>query len=142
MSREKDLAEALRRAVEAKVHGKAQFKQMQSVRLAPQAKKSREVDVYTFDLSYETTSLTKEQIENWRLPGPSKRALEAAEKRGLRIKELLESKGDQGHESHRKPKMAYAWVVKPRGAKRPRVYVVTQEGPVKSAADALRTTMG
>lgn len=141
MAPQKDLTETLRKAVEAKVHGKAAFKQMQSVR-PPDGKTGREVDVYTFDLSYETTSLTKEQIENWRLPGPSAKALAAAEKRGLKIKEILESKRDQGHESHRKPKIAYAWAVKARGSKRAKLYVVTQEGPVKSAADALRAKMG
>lgn len=141
MAAEKDLTETLRRAVEARVHGKAQFKQIQPVRISG-AKTGPEVDVYTFDLSYETTPLSKEEIANWRLPGPSKRALAAAERRGLQIKQVLESRGEQGHESHRKPKIAYAWAVKARGSKRTKVYVVAQEGAVKSAADAVQAKMG
>lgn len=140
----RDLAEALRQNVETKLRLKARFKQKFALREPLDGKASWEVDVYSYDLVYDTANsgMSKEDIANWRLAGPSASALEAAEQRGLKIKKILETKRDHGQEGRRKPKLAYAWTEPVKGSKQPKVHVVLQEGEVKSPADAVRTAMG
>jgi hypothetical protein len=136
-----DSVEALRQEVEKLYHANARFKSKVLVR---QDDLHWEGDVFAFDLIYDTknSGSTKEQIASWRLPGPSASALDAAERRGLKIKKALESDRTKNPEGHRKAKLAYAWSAPVKGSRQRKVHVVLHEGTVKSPADAVRAVVG
>jgi hypothetical protein len=140
----KDAIERLRLAVEKSQKSNARYTQKAYVRDLEGGKLLWEGDVYFFELSYDTKRLgaTKEEIANWKLAGPSKKDLEAAERRGERLRKLAEA-GETGGspEIRRRAKLAYAWM-KDKAGTAGKVYVVAHEGAVKSPVDAVRAKMG
>ncbi len=143
MSVYKDSIETLRQVVEGNQKSKARYKDKAFVRELRNGDLVWEGDVYFFELLYDSkhSGPTKEQIASWRLPGPSAAALDAAEKRGLKIRKQLESTHARNPEGRRRAKLAYAWSSPIKGSTKRKFNVVLQEGPVKSPVDAVRAAM-
>jgi hypothetical protein len=141
----KDSVETLRLTVE-KLHPlKARFKEKTFIRQLNGEKLVWEGDVFVFGLTYDSkySTTSKEDIAAWKLPGPTAASLEAAEKRGQKLRKELESGHEHSPEIKRRAKLAYAWSSPVKGsAKKRKVHVVLHEGTVKSPADAVRTVVG
>ena len=143
MSTYKDSVENLRLTVEKMHPLRARFKEKTFVRQLRGETLVWEGDVFIFGLTYDTKygTSTKEQIAAWRLPGPTANSLEAAEKRGQKLRKALESKHDHHQEIKRRPKLAFAWSSPVKGSNERKVHVVLQEGTVKSPQDAVRESI-
>jgi hypothetical protein len=144
MSAFKDSVETLRLTVEKLHHVNARFKLKVFVPEVREGDLKWEGTVFAFGLFYDTKhrGATKEQIASWRLTGPSEKALDAAERRGAKLRKLL-LEGDHRHhpEAMRKAKLAYAWSSRIKGSDQRQFNVVLQEGAVKSATDAVRSVI-
>ena len=84
---------------------------------------------------------SKEVKEQWHLKAPSAAGLAAAEGRGLKIKDELESSRGLSARPLHKSKLAYAWSFKFKGSKEPRNYSVLHGGSIKSAGDAVKAIL-
>lgn len=139
----KDSIEALQKAVEGSQRSTARFKEKAFVRELREGAVAWEGDVFSFDLSYDTkhSGASKEEIANWKLAGPTAKGLEAAEKRGLKLRKLLESGRSLKPEIRRRAKLAYAWTSPIKGSDKRKVNIVLHEGPVKSPVDAVKSAL-
>lgn len=140
----KDSVEDLRLRIE-KLHPlKARFKEKTYIRQFVDDRLVWEGDVFVFGLTYDSKygMSSKEDIAKWKLPGPTKENLEAAERRGERLRKELEAKHDHSPEIKRRAKLAYAWSSPVKGSNKRKVHVVLHEGNVKSPADAVRAVVG
>ena len=144
MRKYKDSVEVLRQTVERVHHSKAKFKEKVFVRERHEDRLVWEGDVYIFELMYDTqhSGATKEQIEGWRLKGPTAKAVKAAEARGQRIREALQKAHVDHGEPLRKAKLAYAWSSHVRGSEKRKFHAVLHRGNVKSPAEAVKLAMG
>ena len=144
MSNYKDSIETLRLAVEKTQHSAARFKEKAFVRELHDGKVAWEGDVFTFELSYDSkhSGASKEQIADWHLAGPSAKGVEAAEKRGQKIRKQLETNHSLKPEIKRKAKLAYAWSTAIKGSDKRKIHVVLHEGLVKSPVLAVRQAIG
>lgn len=136
----KDSVETLRLTVEQMHPLKARFKVKTYVRQLKGDELVWEGDVYIFGLTYDTKygMTSKEDIAKWTLPGPTAQTLEAAEKRGQKLRKELETSHEHNPEIKRRAKLAYAWSSPVKGSAKRKVHVVLHEGTIKSAADAVR----
>ncbi|MCL5428478.1 MAG: hypothetical protein M1347_01575 [Chloroflexi bacterium] len=143
MSIYKDSIETLRQTVEGLHASKARYKEKTFVRQVHDGDLLWEGDVFVFGLTYDSKygGATKEQIANWRLPGPTAEALDAAERRGQKIRKQLETDHARNPEGKRKAKLAYAWSSPIKGSDKRKFNVVLHEGLVKSPADAVKAAM-
>lgn len=144
MSVFKDSVETLRLTVEKRQHANARFKDKKFVPEVQEGDAKWEGNVFSFGLFYDTkhSGATKEQIANWSLAGPNAASLDAAEKRGLKLRKQLLEDNHIGHpEIKRKAKLAYAWTSKIKGTDERQFNVVLHEGVVKSHADAVRSVI-
>ena len=143
MNMHKDSIEALRQTIEGLHHVKARYKEKTFVRELHEGDLVWKGDVFVFDLVYDTKhdASTKEQIAQWRLPGPTAKAVKAAEQRGLKIRKELQTTHALNAEPMRRAKLAYAWSSPIKGSDKRKFYVVLQEGPVKSPADAVKAAI-
>ncbi len=140
----KDSIDVLRQTVERVHHSKAKYKEKVFVRELHDGDLVWEGDVFIFELMYDTqhSGATKEQIEGWRLQGPTAKAVKAAEDRGQRIREALQNAHAEHGEPLRKAKLAYAWSSHVKGSDKRKFHAVLHRGKVKSAADAVKVAMG
>ncbi|HEY4717415.1 MAG TPA: hypothetical protein VIH14_00210 [Anaerolineales bacterium] len=143
MSTYKDSIETLRLAVEGSQHSTARYKEKVFVRELHEGRVAWEGDVFSFELTYDSkkSGATKEQIADWRLPGPSAKGVQAAEQRGQKLRKQLESSHSLKPEIKRRAKLAYAWSTPVKGSDKRKINVVLQEGPVKSPASAVKATI-
>ncbi|MCL5428479.1 MAG: hypothetical protein M1347_01580 [Chloroflexi bacterium] len=144
MSAFKDSVETLRLTVEKLSHANARFKDKKFVPEVREGDLKWEGNVFSFGLFYDTkhSGATKEQIANWRLPGPSEEVLDAAVQRGLKLRKLLlDSEHKHIPEIRRRARLAYAWSSRVRGSEERQFNVVLHEGAVKSHADAVRSVI-
>jgi hypothetical protein len=139
-TKEQSPVETLRQTVERVHRSKAEFKEKVHVRLMDEGRLTWEGDVFVFDLLYDTrqAGATKEDIEAWKLPGPTAKALKAAEERGQSIREALQKAHADHGEPLRKAKVAYAWTSTAKGKKKPRIHTVAHRGEIKSPVDAVK----
>jgi hypothetical protein len=140
MSAFKDSVESLRAAVEKSQRSTARFREKAFVREPQEGKLAWEGDVFCFDLIYDSkhSGATKEQIADWKLPGPTATNVEAAEQRGQKMRKLLEHSHSLKPEIKRRAKLAYAWSAPVKGSNKRKVHIVLHEGAVKSAAGAVK----
>ncbi|MEX2144751.1 MAG: hypothetical protein WD740_09150 [Anaerolineales bacterium] len=133
----------LQKAIEGLHKAKAKYKEKIAVQETLPNGSSWEGDVFVFELVYDNKhdSATKEEIAEWRLPGPSATALKAAEDRGLKIRKALQTSHPQNVGPFHKPKLAYAWSTPKKKSTERKFYAILHAGPVKSAADAVKTAM-
>ncbi len=143
MSAFKDSVETLRLTVEKLYHANARFKDKKFVPEVREGDAKWEGNVFSFGLFYDTkhSGATKEQIANWRLPGPSAEGLDAAVKRGLKLRKQLLESTTRTPEIRRRAKLAYAWSSRIKGSDERQLNVVLHEGAVKSAVDAVRSVI-
>ncbi len=139
----KDSIETLRLAVEGTQHSTARYKEKAFVRELVEGAVAWEGDVFSFDLAYDSrhSGATKEQIADWRLLGPTAKGVEAAERRGQKLRKQMESHSLKP-EIQRRAKLAYAWSSPIKGSEKRKVNVVLHEGQVKSPVDAVKATIG
>jgi hypothetical protein len=139
----KDSIETLRQAVESTQHSTARYKEKAFVRELVEGAVAWEGDVFSFDLAYDSkhSGATKEQIADWRLAGPTAKGVEAAERRGQKLRKQMEGSHSLKPEIKRRAKLAYAWSSPIKGSDKRKVHVVLHEGPVKSPVLAVRETM-
>jgi hypothetical protein len=143
MSAYKDSIETLRLSVEKKHHVNARFKIKVFVPEVRQGGLAWEGNVFSFHLIYNTKNngATKEQIANWRLPGPSDEVLEAAVQRGQKLRKQLLESDVHTPAIHRRAKLAYAWTSPIKGSAERQFNIVLHEGAVKNAADAVKAVI-
>jgi hypothetical protein len=144
MSVFKDSVETLRLTVEKRQHANARFKDKKFVPEVREGDAKWEGNVFSFGLFYDSkhSGATKEQIANWRLPGPSAETLDAAVQRGLKLRKLLLGGNHILHPlTTRKAKLAYAWSSRVKDSEERQFNVVLHEGAVKNATDAVRSVI-
>jgi len=136
----KDSVETLRLTVEKMHPLKARFKEKTFIRQLKGDQLVWEGDVFVFGLTYDSKygMTSKEDIAKWKLPGPTAATLEAAEKRGQKLRKDLESNHEHNPEIKRRAKLAYAWSSPVKGSDKRKVHVVLHEGTIKSAGDAVK----